>query len=71
MILDQMNSLLFQRQISWRDASSFAAVCFMVSSNIPLLETRKSWYKTMSEDQRKMIDRLKNLSCYRLSQGGR
>lgn len=59
-----------KRQISWRDASSFAAVCFMVSSNIPLLETRKSWYKTMSEDQRKMIDRLKNLSCYRLSQGG-
>lgn len=70
MIQTEWIHLCFQRQISWRDASSFAAVCFMVSSSIPLLETRKSWYKTMSEDQRKMIDRLKNLSCYRLSQGG-
>ena len=43
----------------------------MVSGNIPLLETRKSWYKLMSGDQKKMIDRLKNLSCYRLSQGGK
>ncbi|XP_061165274.1 E3 SUMO-protein ligase RanBP2-like isoform X2 [Saccostrea echinata] len=59
-----------KRQISWRDASSFAAVCFMVSCSIPLLETRSSWYKMMNADQRKMFGRLRRLSCYRLSQGG-
>ncbi|XP_062594997.1 E3 SUMO-protein ligase RanBP2-like [Saccostrea cucullata] len=59
-----------KRQITWRDASSFAAVCLMVSSSLPLLETRSSWYKMMNADQKKMFGRLRKLSCYRHSQGG-
>ncbi|XP_069130814.1 E3 SUMO-protein ligase RanBP2-like isoform X2 [Argopecten irradians] len=66
--------VLFKRaqkgQVLWKDASFFATVCLLLSSQYPAIDVKSAWYLQLKQHNRKFFDRLQKIGAYRHSQGG-
>ncbi|KAL3864553.1 hypothetical protein ACJMK2_006225 [Sinanodonta woodiana] len=57
-------------QMSWKDASSFVSVCYLISANFPAVNPKASWYIQLPRDRKEFYEQLMKVGNYRLSQGG-
>ncbi|XP_021361373.1 E3 SUMO-protein ligase RanBP2-like isoform X2 [Mizuhopecten yessoensis] len=66
--------VLFKRaqkgQVLWKDASFFATVCLLLSSQYPAIDVKAAWYLQLKQHNRKFFDRIHKIGAYRHSQGG-
>lgn len=59
-----------KERLSWREASSLAYACFLVSHSVPVVNRKTAWYAKASADEKAVYDRWYNESCWRCSQTG-
>ena len=62
---------LLQGQVTWKEASSFCAICYLLSDSCTAVKLKTSWFKHLSVDKKKFYERLYMTGCDRLSQGGK